>query len=176
MQQGLERDPSSSIIENYSRVKSDRKSEQTRARRSPSEERQFNRDQWYAMGETSTGSNVRNMSRNSSQTRPLTPILKRRDQSGPFSPVSDQIDSARKSRKTLNFSLDSDRTPVSGYETDYRSTSPRPRSVSPFQRDDSVSKSDYYRHKDATHKKVSIEVNLKFFHFILHNFIDNLHP
>ena len=133
MQDNLHND--ASYIENYKQTKTDRSTQRSRPRRSSSEESRYNRDQWYAMGTPQPTS-----SQNPPQ--PLTPILKRRD---PLSPDCNKV------RKTLNFSLESDQTPVSGYESDFRSPSPRP--VSPFQ--SQVSKSDYYRHKDASHKKVN---------------------
>lgn len=157
MSAGLAQDPSASYAENYSRRKTDRRLDAgSRTRRSPSEEMRFNRDQWYAMGGQqsaaghSTGSARSPRSPSSPPAQqPLTPILKRRD---PLSPGSDASDAGR-ARKQLNFSLDSDRSPVSGYESD-RSQSPRFRSVSPYGRGEPAAKSDYYRHKDASHNKV----------------------
>lgn len=121
----------------------------------PEEQQQRNREQWYAAGQQRP------------QQRSLTPILKRRTNDlSPISPTSDYSESQSSPRgRQMN---SSNRTNVSGYESD-NSLSPRFRSVSPYRQKsvqigpvtEMVTKSDYYRHKDAHHNKVGDNHQIK---------------
>ena len=146
------------FLENYSRVHTKRNCSPRMRTSTPEEQQQRNREQWYAAGQ---------------QKRPqrsLTPILKRRTNDlSPISPTSDYSESHSSPRgRQMNSS--SNRTNVSGYESD-SSLSPRFRSTSPYRQKsvqigpvtEMTSKSDYYRHKDAHRNKV----------FIL--FVENFH-